>query len=810
MMKTITSARDFRIGWRQLLQEPGYSAVTVLGLAVACAACFLLLGFVAYCLNYNSHVPDGERVYVVKQRINYFPRPDWITRANLTLRDTALASGVVEQASKAQQIQHPLRAGSELHEVRMYAVDPDFGAIFGIQPLSGDLRAALTRPDGLALTRETALRLFGHTDALDKIVGKTVGAGDEVLQVLAVIPDLPANTTMRWEALGGPLSRALKPDDRTLHPSDEMRGNIFLKLRPGADAARLGALLQDAVEALPLNRRFRSGPMGQALTGPGVEIRLAALPDAYFDPDLASGRDKRNYGQRDSTLALAGVALLILALAMTNWINLATVRTLRRQREIGMRKVLGASAARVAAQFLAESVLVALLATGAGIVLAWLLLPLFADLVDRKLEGFFTPGRLALALALGVLAGLAAGAWPAWTALRVRAATVLAGRDSNSETVGNLWLRRTLTVLQFATALALAGVTVAVGWQTWYATNADPGFDPRGLTLLDMPLAKDEQVQGFVRAVVRVPGVEGAAISAEAIGRDGNKITGGFNLRGGGEIRIEVKRVSPEFFDLYRIRPAAGRLFNVQRDQQTSKVAVLNMAAVKALGYRSAEDAIGKVPFAPGAGAFDLTTVGVAPDVRHQSMRERPGPILYILTEADSVVTLRTQLDQQALAHAIGPVWRQYFPNGKLYMKSAASVLGDSYRQDLRMVKILGAASLVALALAAFGIYVLSAYTVQRSRREIVIRKLYGASNGAIARRLGREFGLTVAVAGLIGLPAAALAIRYYLNGFAEHAPLGQWPLVAAVALALLAALAATARHTAVAMRMSPVQALRG
>jgi hypothetical protein len=275
-------------------------------------------------------------------------------------------------------------------------------------------------------------------------------------------------------------------------------------------------------------------------------------------------------------------------------------------------------------------------------------------------------------------------------------------------------------------------------------------------------------------------------------------------------MRMEMKRASPGFFDLYRIRPVAGRLFSAERDQPTSQVALLNMAAVRALGYRSAEDAVGKMPFAPGPDGSDLTIVGVAPDVRHQSLRERPGPIVYTLTDSDSVVTVRTRLDQQALAQAIGPVWRQYFPNGMMYMKSAASVFADNYRQDLRMVKILGAASLVALALAAFGIYVLSAYTVQRSRREIVIRKLYGASNGAIARRLGREFGLTVAVASLVGLPTGALAIRYYLDGFAEHAPLGPWPLVAAVALALVAAIGATAKHTAAAMRMSPVQALRG
>ena len=798
-------AGDFRIGWRQLVQEPGYSGVTVLGLAVACAACFLLLGFVAYCLNYNSHVPNGDRVHVVKQRINFFPRPDWNTRATLSLRDAAMASGMVEQAATATQGQQPLRVGTELHEARLLAVDADFAAIFGITPLAGDVQAALSRPDGLAITRETALRLFGTLEVL----GKTVSVGDEVLQVLAVIPDLPANTTQRWDVLTGPLSRARPVEDRTLHPSDKKRGQIFLKLRPGADVPRLAALLQAAVEESPMNRDFRAGPMGRATAGPGVEVRLVAMRDAYFDADLASGRDKNSYGQRDSTLALAGVALLILALAMTNWINLATVRTLKRQREIGMRKVLGASAPRVAGQFLAESVLVALLATAAGILLAWLLLPIFADLVNRKLEGFFAPGRLALALLLGVSAGLAAGLYPAWTALSVRASTVLAGRDSSSETTSTLWLRRALTVLQFATAMALGGITVAVGWQTWYAISADPGFDPANLTLLHMPLAKDEQVQGFVRAVKRVPGIEGSAVSAEAIGRDANKITGAYDLRKGGDMRVEIKRVSPEFFDLYGIRPRAGRLFSAERDQPTSSVIVLNLAAAQALGYGTAQEAVGKLPFAARDNGSEMNVVGIAPDLRHQSMRERPGPIVYLLTDADSVVTVRTKLDQQALAKAIAPVWRQYFPHGIMTMQSAASISGESYKQDLRMVKILGAASLVALALAAFGIYVLSAYTVQRSRREIVIRKLYGASNGAIARRLGREFGLTVAVAALIGLPVAALAIRFYLAGFAERAPFGQWPLAAAVGLALCAALAATARHMAVAMRMSPVQALR-
>ena len=136
-------------------------------------------------------------------------------------------------------------------------------------------------------------------------------------------------------------------------------------------------------------------------------------------------------------------------------------------------------------------------------------------------------------------------------------------------------------------------------------------------------------------------------------------------------------------------------------------------------------------------------------------------------------------------------------------------MLKSAYEDDLRLAKMLGGASLVALGLAAFGIYVLSAYTVQRNRRQIVMRKLHGAGNAAIARRLGIEFGLALAAAAMIGLPAAAIANRLYLAGFVEHAPFGPWPLVAAFGLACLAAALATARHTVAAMRMRPVDALR-
>ena len=796
-------ARDFLVGWRLLLREPGYSAVTVLGLALACAVCYLLFGFVAWCMSYNSHVPQAERVYMVKERMHHFPRPSWHPGSMLLVRNAALDSGLAELASIAQQSGRPLRVGDGLHELSLVAVDPAFVEMFGVVALQGDLGAALARPDGVALTEGAALRLFGRRDVL----GATLRAGDEVLQVLALLPDVPANATQRWDVLTGPLSLTRTPDARLARPDDRQRGGVLVRLRPGQDPAALTRAMQAAVDASPMEQMMRSVSVA-GRNGPGTEVKLVALPDAYFDPDLAGGSNTRHFGNKGSTLALAGVALLILALAMTNWINLSSVRALRRQREIGMRKVLGAGAMRVAGQFVAESVLVAVIATGAGMLLAWLMLPTFASLVDRPLEHFFTPGRLALGLLCGVAAGVVAGLYPAWTALRVHPATVLAGRDSGSETVANLWLRRLLTVLQFAVAMGLSAVTVAVGWQTWYASHADPGFDPANLALLRLPPSSDEQVRGLSQAVERLSQVSGVAVVSEAVGRDQSRMIAGFDTRKGDSFRVEIKQVSPSFFDLYGVRPLAGRLFDARQDQPRRGLAVLNMEAVRALGYRSAREAVGQMPFATEAGRPDIIIVGVAPDLRHQSLRERPAPIIYQVTELGSVITLRSQLDQQGLHTLLEPAWRRYYPDAVMQLQSASSVFAENYSTDLRMAQMLGAASTVALALSAFGIYVLSAYTVQRGRREIVIRKLYGAGNRAIAARLGSEFGLSIGVAALIGLPLAALAIRHYLADFVEHAPFGQWPLVAGLAVAALAALLAVARHTGLAMRMSPVQAL--
>ncbi|GJI96874.1 hypothetical protein RugamoR57_35920 [Duganella caerulea] len=792
--------RDFRIGWRLLLQQPAYSAVVIGGLAIGFAACFLLFGFVEFCLNFNGAIPDNDRVVVVKQRINVFPRPEWQTRAFLPLRDVAIASGLVSEASVASELDSPLRAGNELRALDLQVVDPAFRTMFGIAALQGDLNAALTQPDGLALTRTGAQKLFGANPA----IGQTVTIDGTVLQVRALMPDPPANSSQQYEALVGTASSAWPERETAI--SKWGRGTVYMKLKPGASMQALTALLQEASEKSPINQRVKSGPLGKGLNGRNVaDISLLPLRDAYFDEGLANSRAGEQYGRRGSVFGMAAGGFLILLLAAINYVNLATVRTLRRQREIGIRKLLGASAARLVRQFLSEAALTSLLAAAAGLVLAWLLLPTFSDLMNRPLAGMFTPLRCLVALAFGLFIGLCAGAYPAWLAQHALPGPALAGRGS-SETAAGLWVRRVLTVLQFSSAMALSATALAVGWQTYFASHAKPGFDPAHLLVLNLPFyGEDRQAAvSFMEQVARLPRVEGVASISEAVGRDGMKLTNTVTTRDGREIPLEGKNVSANWFELVRLKALQGRVYNAAQDVEYSKVprVVVNTAAALALGYASPQDAVGQV--VPGG----MEIVGVAPDVRFQGLHQPSKAVVYFVRPG-GVVMVRTSDSLETAYGAIEPVWRRHFPNAIMEMKTQQAVLEERYGTEKRLIRILAFTSLIAIALAAFGIYVLSAYSVQRSRREIVMRKLHGAGRVDIALMMGREFSALVGAGALIGLPLAAVAIQRYLAEYTEHAPIGVWTLAAALAMALLVALLATTRHTATALRMSPALALR-
>ena len=798
--------RDARIGWRLLIKEPGYSAVVIVGLTIGFAVCFLLLGLVRHSFSYDQHVPGSEDIYILKQRWNG-PGSDggWSQGISLPARDGVKASGLQVLASTFITRKISVKVGAQVQTIDITVVDPDFQKIFNHRVVAGDIDAALTRPDALALTEETAAKLFGTSAA----VGKSVHVAGVPYLVSAVLADQPAATTMPFAALTG-INTSIWPEEyRTLVTTNwgSSHGPVYVKLGKGTPPAAVADAVRRTFYTSPFYKRQTSEQLAGLAGKDPMEFKLGLLREAYLDPEVR--RRSVNHGERQSVLGLAAVGgLLILLLAATNYVNLATVRTLRRQREIAVRKVLGASAGAVSRQFLAESILVCLIATAFGLLLAWLLLPVFSSLVQRKLDMLFTPGALMASALLGIALGIAAGAYPTWSALRVRATAALAGRG-NAETAGGLWLRRVLTVLQFATAMGLTGLTLAVAWQTSYASRLHPGFDPAPLLLVktasDM---RSASVSAFRDALQRLPGVAQVAVSDAPITVNRNSTA--LTRDGGAPIEISLFEVSPEFFDVYGMQPLAGRMYKADKDtvKDEDKI-VINAAGARKFGFDSAQAAVGKYVGDPDGAGTPMQVIGVAPDIRHRSAREEMQATIYYLSERTGVFTLRTTGDMAGIQKAIEEMWPRFFPNDVLDMQRVDSTFAENYADDLRLAKLLAASSVIAIAIAAFGIYVLSAYSVQRRTREIVLRKLYGASGAAIGRLVAREFAVLLGAGALIGLPVAWIATQRYLSAFTERAPIGLWAIALAFAIALAVAIGSSLRHTLSAVRMAPALALR-
>jgi ABC-type antimicrobial peptide transport system permease subunit len=786
--------RNMRLAWRLLAREPVYSAVAVLGLAVALAACFLLFGLVRYAWSYNDAIAGADGIYTVKERRNIFPRADWGENGPPPLAGKAASAALVQAATSARSERLGVRIGARFVQLKVAVVDANYLDFFGVRAIAGDANAALARPDALVLGRSEAERLFGTADALGKVL--TIAGTPFVVR--AVIADLPANTSPDFGALLGKGVHSWDPPPKSSQDAWSQRARLYLRPAPGADAAQLGAALERIVA------RERDASLPAVLTaghaGPLTSIAVTPLSRVYFDPDLLAGRGGARYGNPAAIAGLGMLGVLILVLAATNYVNLAAVRTAARRREIAVRKTLGISGAGLARQFAAESLLVGAGSTLAGILLAWLTLPLFSGLVGLPLAATYGLAGWALMAAIGMATSLLSGLYPAWLAARVPAGAALGGRGG--ETREGVRLRRILTVAQFAAAIGLVAATLAVWWQAHYASRADPGFDPSGQLVLQLPgEPRAAAAHAFKAELARLPGVEGAAAMSEAIGRDEVTIVVNVSMRDGGTLPIEGKRVGANFFQVFGLRPVAGRLFDPARVGEEG--VVLNARAALALGFASPEAAVGQIV------DKDKRVIGIAPDLRFTTLRQKPGPIMYVQSEEEGVLTVRVRGPLADARAAIEVLWARHFPNDAPDIETASSVFAANYAGDLRQARLLALASVVATALACFGIYVLSSYTIRRRAREFVLRKLHGATPRHIGLLVAREWLVLLALGALLALAPAWLWTERYLASFVERAPMGWWPLAIACAGVGAVGLAGCARQAVAAMRVAPAMALR-
>jgi cell division protein FtsX len=814
---------DLRIVTRGLLRDRGHSLVSILGLALGLAFCLLVLAYSRHSWSYDSHVPQVDQVYVLKHKRNWELNKVWSDQAPMAVREIAKSvPGVADVTGYTNWFPLVADIDGGLHPLRSLTALPGLAQILGLQAVQGDLEAALAKPDAIALTEAAALRLFGTANVLGQTMKVRLNASDSTvanLRIEAVVRTPPANTTIPFESLNG-LELTLLPKwakEQALVGTTAFQGGYLLvRLAPGASVSEVTAALQTLSDNSPLVARVPEFVKAHAGKDKFAVIRLARLREAYMDNDIGLNVYSTDVPRGDPRVVggLTVIGVLLLVLAAINYTNLAIVRGIRRLREVALRKVLGASRRRLALQFVLESLLVGTLATVLGVALALISLPGFESLVSRDLSDVITAGNLAASAALGVTVGLLTAIYPAWVALRVPPARVLAGRGDGESLQGRR-ARQALTVLQLALAVGLGGVTLAIGQQARHAMNSSPGFDPDDKLVLELPIGMSAkwtpQADAFITEARQHPAIAGIAVANSPVGEDLTNWATDLQRDGGEMVFVEAKGVSPNFFELHAISPLAGRLFQAADREEPQQHLVLNAEAARLLGFGSPELAVGQTVKIRDMhmAMVDRTIIGIARNIRFHSLREPVGPLMYLPISVGSTLTVLARGSYADAEQALRDLWPKFFPNAPFESRAARDIYAANYADDARLARLLSVATLISLLIAAGGAYVLAADAVQRRGREIALRKLFGARSGHIWALVARELAMLLGCAALIALPLSAMGIARYLASFTERAPsVYSSPLAALVSAVVVIAAAAT-REAWVATRLRPAVALR-
>lgn len=801
--------------WRGLNGRLGPTLVAVAGLMFAMTVC-LLVAVLAIALSApDPRIPDPERVVLLDFKGNIPGQPSpWFTRSPV-----AFATMLKERNVPLEYISRTSGNGMDInHEGRLLPTflliaDPDLVPLLGLTALHGDLRAALSQHDGIAITAGLMRRLWGDLPAAQAL-GRRIESGGTFYTVKAIIPDFDprapigeaspmvgdAKAMVGFESQGNPMSQGARD---AIYVGN---GRVFARLRPGVSLDRIGGWMREAFVNNPLYAElpadWKAGREAAYFRG----ITLTQLP---FE-----GAEKE---QRWRLLAaVAAASALLLMLAAFNCMNLQTANLLLRQRETALRRSLGADSVQLLTLWSAEVLLSLLFAAAGAVLLSWFLAPGVANWIGLSpgysvadpfpSQALFGLGVTVLVLLVVVLAP------PAWRALGRVPAPALQGRTMSE----GPWGRRTrqaLLTLQLAGAvllLLLAGVLTS---QQNFLLHADRGFDTRNRLWLGFMVNPEKipNLDAFTAALNRHPAVEHWSFGGGHAMVDQGTIELSVSPSNHKQV-MRLSTVSPGFFATYGMTLLAGE----PRTGTGEKHLVIDAKAARLLGFSSPKVAVGAILRGGGGylqeGNEPRRVVGVVKDVKLESARDPAMPQGFVLSDETQWDISVHGPDMAALRQTVDELWKAHGPQLPYMIESADELRASVYQQEQQMTIMVAAVALLAVGVAMLGAYALVSDSLRRRRTELVLHRLHGAGNADIARVVMSEFFVPLLVSAAVGLPAGAWLGQRYLSGFVDRVDSGVGivipMLVACAAISLVTALAAL-RHVRQALTIQPVEALK-
>lgn len=782
----------FKVAWRHLVQNKGFSFINIFGLAVGMAFAILIGLWIQNELSFDKFHTNRDRIAMVRKHHHFNNEKGTQSPTPLPLYYEFKSNyPEVKYASRMDWTQNTnmIVGDKKFNRIGQY-VDPDFLKMFTFPIVKGNAETALNDIHSIIISETLAKTLFGAEDP----IGKTIRMNTEYdVKVSAVMKDVPKNSTLQFDFLG-PYEYLMSVNEFFRNQKANWQNNFLMNV----------VQLKDGVSMEAFSKKIRTLNTDKDPVLKELYLFLQPMKDWHLRNEY---KDWVQTGGKFEYVRLFGIiGIFVLLIACINFMNLSTARSEKRAREVGIRKAIGSLRSQLIAQFLTETLLTTLLAFVVAMVIIPLILPLLRDIGFQDIEFNLSNIPLLLSiLGVAVLTGLIAGSYPALYLSSFMPVKVLKGLFRQGQ--GAVMFRRVLVVSQFAISIGLIVSTVIVFQQIEHARNRSIGYDPNNLIRVDMskdivknivPLKADLLKTGYIDGVAQASGPLTAIWNSwgdfEWEGKDPNA-----------QIAIDVIMSEWDFEKTAGLKFKQGRPFSPEFKTDSNAI-IINETAAKLIGYK---DPVGKTM---KSGGRVVTIVGVIEDMLVVNPFKPIQPMV-LMFNASAANLLYIRLKQGASIDktlaGIEPIFNRYNPAYPFEFKFSDQEYEEKFILERQVAKLAGIFALLAVFISCLGLFGLAAFMAERRTKEIGIRKVLGASMFNLWTLLSKEFVYLVIAGCLIATPISFMLMNNWLQSYDYRINI-QWTVFAGAGLiALIVALLTVSTQAVKAAVSNPVNSLR-
>ena len=789
----------FKTAWRNLIRNKIFSLINITGLTIGLTCCLLIALYIQHESGFDKFEKNGDRIARVIMQYRFNGSNESNEGNYTSVRVAAIFPKTfpeVESAIKMTEFNRVVLYDDKMFDEKnfMYA-DSNFFDIFSFKLLRGNIHNALAAPYNVILTESAAKKYFGNVNPINKTL--RVGNDSNLYRVTGVMKDCPSNSQIQFDFLASFSSLGITQDYESSYWDANYTTYLLLKNKNAINQlqAKLPAFMKKEMEGQGASISFHLEPFRR--------IHLYSPYDSFVPNNSII-----------YIYILAAVALLILIIACSTYINLSTARSLERAKEVGIRKVVGAVKQQLFWQFISESVLLCLMAAILSMVVSGLLLPAFNALTNKNLQlnDLFSLPFILFSVAVALAISFFAGIYPALILTAFQPVKVLKGLFKN--TASGQGLRKSLIVFQFAISIFLIIATFIIQQQLHFIQHKKLGYDREHVLVLPM----DSKMLGKLEVIKDEFKTNGDVLNVSRCVRSPVEGGGGYNMRSSvmpenAQIAVTANPVDEDFVNTVGLQVIAGTNFNIQdiKDAAPDSGAVyhfiLNESATRQLGW-TPQQAIGKKMFLgdnrPGY------VRGVIKDFNFQSLHSPIKP--FILFPEIRGKELLVKISGEHLAQTISFLeskWKALVPDRPFEYHFLDEDYDKLYQSEIRLAEIMKVFTSIGILLACFGLFGLSSYSIQQRTKEIGIRKVLGASVSNITALLAIDFIMLTAVSCVVAFPIAWWAAHTWLQDYSYRINISWWIFFAAGLIAIFIAMITVSMQAIKAAISNPVKSLR-